>query len=433
MISARARRRVLPKLKFDWKSLSKLLPGLASVFSLFVLLLVTTGRATANPWTVTSVPRKVWLFVTCSANGNNLAAAARDGSIYTSTNSGITWRSNAVPALSWSSLSASADGSKLVAVAFQKYWVASSVYVSTNWGATWGPMNAPSTNWTCITCSGDGKRLAAAAISGAIYISADAGNSWTVTTAPVGPWKVINCSADGTKLMATGFDPDTFSLVAVSGDAGATWSSYTFQTWCLSAACSAIGSPMMVATYGTLGAVFESFDSGATWTQTSLPSGVQWWESLACSADGTRWAAAINHSYSGNPTVLYLSSDSGASWMPAEAPITNWSSIASSADGGKWVAAVGGYDNHPGLIYLWQNMSLPSLHIRTSGNTNILSWTIPAVNFVLQQNPDLSSTNWTDVASDPIPDYATLQNEVRLPNQSGRLFYRLVQDEAGRP
>jgi hypothetical protein len=190
---------------------------------------------------------------------------------------------------------------------------------------------------------------------------------------------------------------------------------------------------MMVATYGTLGAVFESFDSGATWTQTSLPSGVQWWESLACSADGTRWAAAINHSYSGNPTVLYLSSDSGASWMPAEAPITNWSSIASSADGGKWVAAVGGYDNHPGLIYLWQNMSLPSLHIRTSGNTNILSWTIPAVNFVLQQNPDLSSTNWTDVASDPIPDYATLQNEVRLPNQSGRLFYRLVQDEAGRP
>jgi hypothetical protein len=75
------------------------------------------------------------------------------------------------------------------------------------------------------------------------------------------------------------------------------------------------------------------------WTQTSAPAGTLWQE-VACSADGTRIAAA---SHGG----IYVSTNAGSTWIPSTMTIGQpWSSVASSADGVTMVAAVEG-----GLIY----------------------------------------------------------------------------------
>lgn len=92
--------------------------------------------------------------------------------------------------------------------------------------------------------------------------------------------------------------------------------------------------------------------SAQTWTQTSAPTD-QNWQSVACSADGTKLAAVSdsdnfgvgdNFSLDGS---IYLSTDSGTTWTPANAPITDWISVCSSADGNKLAAIPAG-----GSIYI---------------------------------------------------------------------------------
>jgi hypothetical protein len=139
------------------------------------------------------------------------------------------------------------------------------------------------------------------------------------------------------------------------------------------------------------------------------------WASVCCSADGTRLAAAAAGG------LVYTSTNSGATWVPANAPSTNWSSIATSADGCKLVAVVNG-----GGIYTWQTTPAPVLNITPSAGNLVLSWTVPSMSFVLQQTPNLTGTNWTDLASAPALNYPTLQNQVTIPASAGTMFYRLV-------
>ena len=56
----------------------------------------------------------------------------------------------------------------------------------------------------------------------------------------------------------------------------------------------------------------------------------------------------------------------------------------------------------------------------------LLSWTIPSMDFTLQQNSDLTGTNWTDVTTLLVLNLTNLQNEVVVPLLSaGNRFYRL--------
>jgi hypothetical protein len=43
----------------------------------------------------------------------------------------------------------------------------------------------------------------------------------------------------------------------------------------------------------------------------------------------------------------------------------------------------------------------------------------------LQQNPDLITTNWTDVTNTPVLNLTNLQNQVFLPLPAVNSFYRL--------
>jgi hypothetical protein len=79
-----------------------------------------------------------------------------------------------------------------------------------------------------------------------------------------------------------------------------------------------------------------------------------------------------------------------------------------------------------GGIYTWQTTPALALNITSLAANLVLSWTVPSMNFVLQQSPDLAVTHWTDVANAPALNYSTLQNQVAIPAASGTMFYRLV-------
>jgi hypothetical protein len=111
------------------------------------------------------------------------------------------------------------------------------------------------------------------------------------------------------------------------------------------------------------------FSHAQTWTQTSAP--ITNWMSIASSADGTRLLAAANGgpSYFTLPGPIYISTNSGVTWIQAtNAPASTWGAVASSADGIKLFAAVGGFGSPSGIYasmdggITWTQTSAPSNH-----------------------------------------------------------------------
>jgi hypothetical protein len=147
------------------------------------------------------------------------------------------------------------------------------------------------------------------------------------------------------------------------------------------------------------------------------------WNSVASSAEGTHLVAGIGGGIATTTNVgpVYISTDSGGTWTPTDAPSNFWASVASSADGNKLVAVANG-----GGIYTWQSVPTPVLSISGFSSGLLLSWVIPSQNFLLQQNSGLVATNWVDVPISPILNLTNLHNEVTVPTPTGTAFYRLV-------
>ena len=90
--------------------------------------LVAAQPACAQQWMQTFAPYNWWTSVACSTNGTKLVAAG-GGSVYTSTNSGLTWT---VDGAFDGSVASSADGTKLVVATSGQ-----GIRTSTNSGETW--------------------------------------------------------------------------------------------------------------------------------------------------------------------------------------------------------------------------------------------------------------------------------------------------------
>jgi hypothetical protein len=82
--------------------------------------------------------------------------------------------------------------------------------------------------------------------------------------------------------------------------------------------------------FGILSAIDNS-TFAQIWTSNGIP-GMSGWSALAMSADGIVMTAA-------GSTNIYISTNSGAIWLPTSAPGQYWAAIASSADGSKLIAA----------------------------------------------------------------------------------------------
>jgi hypothetical protein len=274
-----------------------------------------------------------WKSVASSADGTKLVAVEAIGSIFTSTDSGVTWvKPPADPRKLWRQVASSADGSKLFAINGEAV-----VYLSTDSGVTWttSPV-APAAvagSMQGIATSSDGTKLVLTTSQpfsgGLTYTSTDSGVTWTPGM-ETNSWTYVASSADGNKLVAV----VGAGTVHTSTNAGATWvlGSVPGNSW-TSVASSADGVYLVLGSLG--GQMWRSSDSGVTWV--GIGPGIGW-QSVASSADGTHLVAAARLGY------LYTSADSGKSWTGRES-IRDWTSVATSASGTKLLAGVAGLAN----------------------------------------------------------------------------------------
>lgn len=100
-----------------------------------------------------------------------------------------------------------------------------------------------------------------------------------------------------------------------------------------SVASSADGAKLVASSgeYDLSGQIYVSTNSGATWVTTTAPSNN--WVGAASSADGEKLAAAV---YGGS---IYISTNGGDLWTATTAPIMNWGYVTESADGTHLAAA----------------------------------------------------------------------------------------------
>jgi hypothetical protein len=352
--------------------------------------------------------------------------------LYLSTNWGKDWLPASGPTNSgkkeWSAVACSADGTTLLAATTPNNASGSPglLFVSTNSGGTWTVANLGSSNWTAVASSADGTRLAAAAgpdfgTGGTIHISTNSGISWSQI--PVGlAWESIVLSADGRKLAAA---TRHGSVCTFSNSSGSSWiltSSNAPCTNMLSLASSADGSKLIAAAGSRPVAglpqqdlIYRSTNSGTSWQALSAPASD--WQAIASSADGSRLVAALTN-FSGG--AIYTSNDGGATWTSNSLPHRGWTGLASSADGNLLAATTSS-----GSIFLSRTIPAPVLRAALLGGEFQTCWTVPSMNFVLQGNSDLTTTNWVDVSQPPVLDYTNLAYQVIVPVQ-GTGFQRLI-------
>jgi hypothetical protein len=380
-------------------------------------LLVPAAVAVGQDWTPTTAPTTNWHCLACSADGAHLVAAVSDasalGGIYISNNRGTTWAVTTAAIRDWFSVACSADGMRLLGAD-----AVGGVCLSTNGGATWDAANTPEIGCYSVCSSADGSALVAGA-SGTIYVSSNAGAVWRPCVVPglaandvvIG----LASSAAGAELVAVTQNGGTGSAgsIYISTNAGLNWESNGLSSYAhwTTVACSADGRIIVAAGYHS--GIFVSTNSGSNWTHTNIMSVF----SVTCSADGTRLAGV---DWSGN---IHVSADSGTTWTEANpaGPGTLWFGVASSADGGRLYAAA-----HGGEIWAIQATPTPLLTTTASSTNLLLSWLVPSMNFVLQQNLDLSSANWADVTEPRSLNYTNIHYEVSVPIPPSNRFYRLI-------
>ena len=79
-----------------------------------------------------------------------------------------------------------------------------------------------------------------------------------------------------------------------------------------------------------------------------------------------------------------------------------------------------------GGIYTLQSTPAPLVSITFSGDHLAFSWIVPSTNFGLQQNDDLTTSNWAAVTNVPVLNLTNLQNEVVLAPTNSSGFFRLI-------
>jgi len=314
--------------------------------------LIYTSSDFGASWATTSAPRNDWVSVASSADGTKLVAVtdiSYDGisnrltlaQVYRSTDSGATWTQSSVSSNNWTCVGCSADGSRLVA-ATSGYYGAGGIYISQDSGASWNRTSAPSNSWLALACSADATTLVAAAanggfrrsIPGHIYVSNDGGLTWT-TGSPAANWTALFSSADGYRVTATDPQGRLFTLPYLGP-----WkvADATDNDW-NSVACSADGTKVVAAASGFAGNyLYNSTNGGASWATGIAPSNVSW-SCLASPSKGTRLVAAASASTNAYGGPIYVSTNAGASWTPTPAPNRVWGSVATSSDGTALLAA----------------------------------------------------------------------------------------------
>lgn len=188
-----------------------------------------------------------------------------------------------------------------------------------------------------IASSANGSNVAVAATgsgSGLIIISTNAGATWTYPGfffSNIIDWGPVTMSADGTKLIASVNSHGTIGPVWISTNSGASWAQNALSASGLyGVAMTPDGNTMVVA--GRLGRIYVSTNAGATWTTNNIGASPTY-PCVVVSADGSK--LIVGSGQAGG--AFFVSTNSGGNWI-SNAIIQNWTSMASSADGKSFIA-----------------------------------------------------------------------------------------------
>ncbi len=266
---------------------------------------VYVSTDTGQTWVQSAAPIRQWTALAFAGSGTRLLAAGYDGDhslevVYASPDLGQTW------SLSFSRLgfdpllqiASSSDGARLVATSG---YANGSVYTSTNSGVAWtGATITGSFSADCVAISADGMQMVAVDPD-AVWASQDSGDSWAQTwdalqSTPFSFVSLVSVtmSADGTRLVGV----DNSAQVYASSDLGSNWTTSWGPAEHLDAICgSRDGTRLVTAAFG--GGIYISINSGSGWLNVSEPQvlGLRTsapaanWRAIACSADGTNLVA----------------------------------------------------------------------------------------------------------------------------------------------
>lgn len=197
-------------------------------------------------WTIPTDLASNWGGIASSSDGVKLAAIG-SGYLYTSSDSGTTWVNTNYNA-GFRAVRSSSDGTRLVLCTGGN---SGSIYISTNSGVTLTKStSAGSRYWDNVACSADGMKIAATVQTGYIWTSTDGGNTWLQrTSGPYYNWYGgVAWSGDGSKLIVGGYP----GYIWISTDDGANWEQQTdpgSRPWgCI--ACSYNGGKIIAAPQG---------------------------------------------------------------------------------------------------------------------------------------------------------------------------------------
>lgn len=245
------------------------------------------------------------------------------------------------------------------------------------------------------------------------------------TSAPITNWSAVASSADGSRLLVVGGGYGFNGPVFISTNSGDTWNDapvvdYGNYGWSV-AGCSADGNTLVVASGGKAGGrIFYSTNGGTIWTDADpSATGNQVWHSGAPAADGQKIVVVGSVAAPRGASGMTTSTNGGAAWI-GTSDMAFWQCVACSADGHRLFAAEFG-----GGIWTSQTTPAPLLKLTPSESGFLISWVVPSMSFVLQENADLRTTGWTDVTTKPILNFTNLHHEVSVPTSSTSRFYRL--------
>jgi len=184
------------------------------------------------------------------------------------------------------------------------------------------------------------------------------------------------------------------------------------------------------------GPIYTSTNISSPWKDSATSK--EKWVTVISIVDNTRLAAGVD----GGP--IYFSTNSGITWETISTPgkhslpiilgdggcgifadqtVASNEQLTSTVSARNWYAVVSGSDGSGLVISGSDSQSAPVLNISTSDGQIIVSWSSSINGYTLQGNPDLSTTNWTDVAIEP--SELNGFNRVVLSADTPHAFYRL--------
>jgi hypothetical protein len=146
------------------------------------------------------------------------------------------------------------------------------------------------------------------------------------------------------------------------------------------------------------GPIFYSENTGASWNKISQPGNYEF--TLATSPKGSVMIAALSFT---NLSVANIADE--------EVSKKNWYAEVSAADGSKLVLTGG------------PSQSTPLLEVTQAGGNMFVSWSSSFTGFMLQENSDLTATNWANVTN--TVNLIDSQFVVTLPITDNNYFFRL--------